>query len=206
MTRPLYYKIREKTYRPIIAIQEKRVEGRRASTLRPLTPRIATPEHESAGLILYTDAATPTNTSSAVLSEPSTFLRLRKVPIAQTATSPLEWHAAFGETTIIYGVEMLAVVAFICDRGASMAGKSVSVYVDNNCALSALVKGAAKSDVLSNLVQIFVLCAEIRYRALARKGPLRRVIYPIFPREANTSPSRRKKSYGFRRSMRYSRS
>ena len=41
-----------------------------------------------------------------------------------------------------------------------MWGKSLAIYVDNNCALSSLVRGTAKSEVLANLVQLFWFYAE----------------------------------------------
>ena len=50
---------------------------------------------------------------------------------------------------------MLAAVSFIFENGPASAGKSLAIYIDNNSALSALAKGAAKSEVLANLVHLF---------------------------------------------------
>ena len=60
-------------------------------------------------------------------------------------------------TNLIDGMGILSIVAFIVEHGARLADKAVAVYIDNNCALSALVKGSAKSEVLANVVQIFWL-------------------------------------------------
>ena len=50
---------------------------------------------------------------------------------------------------------MLSVVSFIFENGPVLAGESLAIYFDNHCALSALVKGAAKSEVLADLVHLF---------------------------------------------------
>ena len=62
---------------------------------------------------------------------------------------------ALRSTNLIEGLELMAVVVFIYENGPMISGKSVAIYIDNNCALSALVKGGAKSEVVANMVRIF---------------------------------------------------
>ena len=50
---------------------------------------------------------------------------------------------------------MLDAASRVGENGAMFPGESVAIYVDNNCAISALVKGSAKSEVLDKLVQMF---------------------------------------------------
>ena len=77
---------------------------------------------------------------------------------------PEEWRKAFGPTNLIEGMEMLSVVAFITQHGARLAVKSVAAYVDNNCALAALVRGSAKIRSVSyHRSNVLVLRPEIRY-------------------------------------------
>lgn len=67
---PLYKKLRAKSYRAFINIQEKRVLEWWASAIRSLEQRIASPKPKFHELILYNDAATKTNTLSAILLNP----------------------------------------------------------------------------------------------------------------------------------------
>ena len=155
MISPLHHKLHAKSYRERISIQEKRVFQWWAATLRSLKPRIATPKPKFPELIIYTDAATRTNTICAVLFDPIAFATNKSLIIIQSDTVPIEWHRAFGSTNLIEGLEMLALVSFVVEHGPQLAGRSVAAYVDNNCALTALIKGSAKSEVLNNLVQLF---------------------------------------------------
>ena len=160
MISPLYKKLHAKQYRAFINLQEKRIFEWWASTIRSLKPRIATPKPKFPEFILYTDAATKTNTLAAILLRPQTFLKHSRVELVLTAEMPKAWATAFSSTNLIEGMEMLSVVAFLYEKGPSLEGKSLAIYVDNNCALSALVSGTAQSEVLANLVQLFWFYAQ----------------------------------------------
>lgn len=142
MITPLYRKLRAEVYRSLINIREIRVFDCRALAIRSLVSRRASPYPKSPEIILYTDAGALTNTIPAVLFEPSTFFKRSGILISQTASVPIDWHIAIGPTNLIGGMEMPSAVAFIAERGARLAGRSVASYVDNKCALAALVKGA----------------------------------------------------------------
>ena len=167
------------------------------STIRDLKPRIAPPKPKCPELILYTDAETLANTISAVLFEPSTFLRRRRVLIAHASTLPEEWHKARGPTSLIEGMGMLSDVSFIIQHGARLAGKSVAVYVDNNYALSSLIRGSAKSEALANIVQMFWFYVQ-KYdiKRWLERVPSTRNIADL-PTRNQLTPFRRKRSLNF---------
>ena len=56
------------------------------------------------------------------------------------------------ETSVIYGLELYAVVASVFSLRYQLQGKTLSIYIDNNAALSALIKGDSCSIRVGRLI------------------------------------------------------
>ena len=60
--------------------------------------------------------------------------------------------AHFRDASVIYGLELRTVVATIFSLRYRLRGCAVAVYIDNNSALSALIKGDPRSIPVSRLI------------------------------------------------------
>ena len=60
--------------------------------------------------------------------------------------------AHFHETAVIYGLELYAVVASVFSLRYHLRGKTLSIYIDNNASLSALIKGDSCSIRVGRLI------------------------------------------------------
>ena len=64
------------------------------------------------------------------------------------------WLGLFAPTSLIYGLKMIAIFAFLYDTTADLAGRNVTFYVDNNHALEALVSNAAGPPAIAAMPQL----------------------------------------------------
>ena len=69
-----------------------------------------------------------------------------------TRTANVEDVDHFSDSSCIFGLELATVVSTIMVRRRRMASRSVSVYIDNNAAICALVAGDSSSSVAARLV------------------------------------------------------
>ena len=63
-----------------------------------------------------------------------------------------EEFALFNATSIIFGIELSAVVSAICQDRYRLKGKAITVYIDNNAALEALINGDSRSTAAFSLI------------------------------------------------------
>ena len=93
-------------------------------------------------LVIYTDAATTSMIIAAIVLEPPVFLASRTLTAVLALRVGKRWSRLFRDTSLIYGLEMLAIFAILFDPSVDLEGKNVTFYVDNNNALHALVSNA----------------------------------------------------------------
>ena len=66
----------------------------------------------------------------------------------------------FSETSLIYGPELTALVLAIAGHRIHLNNSCITMYVDNNCALSALLKASCFRAVISVLTRLlWAICA-----------------------------------------------
>ena len=121
-------------------------------TSRNVSPLIFPPPPSiRAAWIIYTDAASLAEIISAVAFKgaPSGF---RSVSAAFTSTVPTVWKSQFRLTNIIFGFELLSPAAFPWTWRRELAGKRVTISIDNSAALPALIRGDSVSGVAEALV------------------------------------------------------
>ena len=61
------------------------------------------------------------------------------------------WAFLFKDACLIFGLGLLALVAFFEDFSPRLAGRSIWIYMDNNC-LSAVTRGDSDTDAIAILV------------------------------------------------------
>ena len=66
-----------------------------------------------------------------------------------------EWRALFSPTSLIYGLELIALIQKVADPRIDIDNKSVTFYIDNNASKMALIKGGSKCRIAAILVRIF---------------------------------------------------
>ena len=74
-------------------------------------------------------------------------------PVHQLSSSvPTVWSYLFRSTCLIFGLGILALVAFLEETAAAMEGSYIWFYMDSNNSLSAMTRGDSNTDVIATLV------------------------------------------------------
>ena len=151
--RPLYLKLHRRVYCAKLSAQERLLFSWWKQVIEEFTPRISVPRPLRPHWILYTDAATSTRLLCAVLfhGDSST----PHIKACCTSAAPIPWEYLFRHTTLIYGLELLALVAFFEDWAPRLAGSCIWVYLDSNNCLAAIVRGDSDTAVIAILVARF---------------------------------------------------
>ena len=108
--------------------------------LREFRPRIARPLARKPDFVLYTDAAILENRVAAALFRRQDTLH-PKIGILAVSQVPKYWETKFSRGNMIYGLEMMALLAFIFAMRHRLSGKSINICIDNNNALCSLIRG-----------------------------------------------------------------
>ena len=69
-----------------------------------------------------------------------------------SSSAPTVWQYLFRKTCLIFGMELLALVAFLEESAASLTGGSIWFYMDSNNSLSAMTRGDSNTAVIAVLV------------------------------------------------------
>ena len=157
---PLYTKLRAHPYAEAISPEEAVAFERRAASIRASVQRAVGLRPTSLGVIIYTDAATSARILAAIVIDPDLFSTTNEFPAVLSEISGPGRCAIFCEATLIYGLELLAVVAAIFSLMDFLRGKNVAIYVDNSNTKDALVRSYSPTKVINIIVQIFWACAQ----------------------------------------------
>ena len=140
MMAPLYAKLRADPYLPVLSGRETAAVAWWAASLPNMEPRVATPKGDRTERIVYTDAAGKSQIIATVISGPSSFKNTKYIRSIAHIRTGGRWGETFTPTSYIYGLEMLAVLTTLTGKGAELANKSVTFYIDNDNALLAILK------------------------------------------------------------------
>ena len=158
--RPLYLKLHRRVYCAKLSAQEKLLFSWWKQIIEEFRPRIAIPRPPRPHWILYTDAATSTRLLCAILLHGDS--SSPRIKDCCTTAAPLPWEYLFRHTALIYGLELLALVAFFEDWAPILSGSCIWVYLDSNNCLSALVRGDSNTAAIAVLVARFWKVAQRR--------------------------------------------
>ena len=123
-----------------------------------LKPRLARAPGGLPDFILYTDAATSTLRVAALLFAGSA--SSPKVLSLAMSVAPKFWFNKFNQKNTIFGLELLAPLAFIWMKRKILAYKKVNPYIDNNNVLTSLVRGDSSNDFIAAMAACFWRIAE----------------------------------------------
>ena len=151
--RCLYKKLHAPRYIAKLAKHEILTLNWWIDVLISLKPRIPRGPNTKPDFVLYTDAASSTNRIAALLfkgnSSPPTVLELTMSIV------PSFWLKQFNPKNVIFGLEMLAALAFIWQFRFKLKGKALNLYIDNNNVLTTLVRGDSGTNFLAAMIACF---------------------------------------------------
>ena len=152
--RVLYRKLYRKFYVATLEERERAVLSWWLAIPRELNPRILRSIERFPDFVIYSDAASTGHRMAALLFKGG---RRGAPHILRAAASaaPKYWADAFSNTNLIYGLELLALLAFIYMLRFALKGCSINCYLDNNNSLSALIKGDSNTHVIAAMVATF---------------------------------------------------
>ena len=154
MMAPLYSKLRADPYHPVLSDRETATLAWWEASLPHMEPRVATPKGGRDERIVYTDYSGNSQISASMILDPSSFKNAKYIrPIKHIRTGG-RWGKTFAPTSYIYGPEILAVLTTLMEKGADLANKSVTFYIDNNNFLLAILKNSAKSTSIQEMTGI----------------------------------------------------
>ena len=151
--RPLYAKFYSMGFSPSLPNSEIRAFHWRPTRLRSLQPRIPRPANRRRDLVVYTDAALLTRR----IEDPSISARghVIRADLLAVSTTPKAWFPRFNRRIPIVGVEMLGPMDFLRDASRFLRSKRINLYVDNDAASTALIRGDCADAFLSATIKVF---------------------------------------------------
>ena len=156
MLKPLYAKLYAPRFTSTISPALARNLSWRATTLKLPHPRVVKFSRSKPDWAIYTDAAFEDGPQGARLA--AIFFEIPPTPIPFGAelvltSTPAPGEIAFFEaTSTIFGLELSAVVLAIFHFRESLRDKAVTVYIDNNAALAAIINGDSSSPAAYTLI------------------------------------------------------
>ena len=148
--RPLYRKLYRKVYNAKLTLLELHNLRWWYDIISAMSPRWVTTRPTRVPWIAYTDAATNPPKICALLFEGTASSPL--LSGCWTDDVPRQWVQLFHRTALIFGLELLALVAFFEQAAPDLADQCIWVYVDNNNVLAAISRGDSNTDVIAVLV------------------------------------------------------
>ena len=144
MMAPLYAELRSAPYHTTLSGRDSMTLAWWTAALPNMEPRVATPNTDRTDRIVYTDAAGKSRIVAAVIIGPTNFKHTKYLRSVTHIRTGMRWAKTCADTSYIYGLEMLAILATLMERGDDIRNQSVTFYIDNNNALSAILKNSAK--------------------------------------------------------------
>ena len=160
LLKPLYAKLYSNPFTEPLTDDETHISEWWASSIRATVPRVVEIKPPHPEVLIYTDAASgkvgsDSASLAAVVLIPDDFHASGCFSAVLSEHADSSWETIFSETTYIFGLELLAVVATVFFLRDFLRGKNVIFYVDNSNTKDALVRGYSNTPVINTLVQIF---------------------------------------------------
>ena len=161
MLKPLYAKLYTPHYNPHLSEMILRNLARWRATLTNINPRVIKFDRSHPDWVLYTDAAFEESGAGARIAAvlfkvspggPSNEIRAEL--LLYRAPDPGE-IAFFEETSTIFGLELVAAVLAIFHQKERLRNSAVTLYMDNNAALAALINGDSSAKSAFYLIALF---------------------------------------------------
>ena len=150
----LYIELNNFNYHPLLTDKEKRVLQWWSVALRNLGTRSPRERACYPDLIVFTDAATSTSIIAAVAISREDFMADETIQEVRKTVTGKYWEALFDSTNLIYGLEMLALLAILFYPNNRMRNKNATFHIDNSNAFEAVVKNSATPLVIVAMTQL----------------------------------------------------
>ena len=154
LLRPLHKKLRQHPFEGRFSPGELSLLAWWSASLRASRPRIVYLKSPRPEYIIYTDAATSTAMLAAIVIDVASFESDPHFAAVIDEEADKVWFDTFLETNLIYGLEMIAVIATMFVLRKFLSGRNVIFYVDNLNTKDSLVKGYSDSPVIDRLIEI----------------------------------------------------
>ena len=156
--RCLYRKLHTPRYQPRITKFERMTLYWWVDVIASLQPRIPRSPGRAPNFVIYTDAATSSGKIASLLFKGEQLPP--KVLIQAASRAPRFWTRHFRPKNLIFGLEMLAPLAFVWMIREKLKGSTVNLYIDNNNVITSLIRGDSSCDIISAMVACFWRTAE----------------------------------------------
>ena len=154
MMAPLYAKANSPYYHPKLSDREIRTLLWWTMALPSMGERRLNELSDRADFTIFTDAATSSSAIAAVTLERLDFTTHEFVwETGQAVTGPY-WLNVFKDTSLIYGLETLALLALLWAPNDHLRGKSVTFHIDNENTVKAVIKCNAKPTVITAMTHL----------------------------------------------------
>ena len=148
--RPMRRKFHRVVYSARLFPYERTVCGWREEFIAEFTPRLASPRPDKTRWIIYNDAAKDPRCFALFCAMGAVLPP--ELHAACSARAPAAWPYFSRPSSLIYGLELMALALCFEGRAAFLKGKRCWVYLDNNNCLAALVRCDSAAGVIAVLV------------------------------------------------------
>ena len=148
MLTPLYNKLNTTTSHPLLTEKETMVLQWWATALHNMDRRAVRDNADRPDVVVFTDSATSTAIIAAVAIGRADFLVNETAQEARKTVTGKYWEALFDSTNLIYGLEMLALLAILYYPNNRLRNKNATFHIDNANAFDAVVKNSARPSVI----------------------------------------------------------
>ena len=162
MIQPLYRKLYAAYYQPLLSDRDRIALSRRAGILLKQQRRAAARHPPFPDVIIYTDAATGAMIMASIVISRPAFLTSQRISFCGGIRASGDWAVLFSETSLIYGIELTALVLTVMGPQIPSDNCCIAFYVDNSCALSAIAKVDCFRTAISVLARLFWAACAIR--------------------------------------------
>ena len=142
----------------------------RSCILKAIRTRAIYPRHSSPDIVIFTDDAATSMIMDSVVSRKVDFDADASALSCRGIASGAGWAEYFSRASLIYGLELTALLLTTADPDLPLGGLSIAYYIDNNNAKCALVRVGSRILAISLLAHILGhLCYSSDY-PMARKS------------------------------------
>ena len=144
----LHQKHNARTFHPLLSEREVRTLQWWVTALTNLGQRQVRERTDRPDVVVFTDAATSTATIAAVTIIRKDFDTDETIQEVRKTKTGKYWETLFESTNLIYGLEMLALLALLFYPNNHLRNKNVTFHIDNMNAFEAIVKNTAGPSVI----------------------------------------------------------
>ena len=126
----------------------------RLRLLPDMAPRLIKPIGSLVDVRIYSDACTTGGGMAAV----ALFSGTKEVTVLMTGVADKKLLRSLETTNEIFGLEMFAMVSAVITLGDQLRGKRIMLFMDNNAASGALIKGSSRVLIVLAMIESFWGC------------------------------------------------